>query len=178
MIDILHSHFKDQTQNIIEAFLKAYPDKKIIDLLNIDTLFRLMSKQLISAKSKYQQAPTYNYIFTLDFPCQFGKPAWHCSDIPFVFHNIDKVPVANIEGVSEKLQEQMFKSVIAFAYTGNPNHDGLPQWDACQPEHEITMIFDKDCVVRENFDNELLKLLKQVLPEFSLEMLMNTAIQH
>ena len=58
MIDILHSHFKDQTQNIIEAFLKAYPDKKIIDLLNIDTLFRLMSKQLISAKSKYQQAPT------------------------------------------------------------------------------------------------------------------------
>ena len=40
------------------------------------------------------------------------------------------------------------------------------------------MIFDKDCVVRENFDNELLKLLKQVLPEFSLEMLMNTAIQH
>ena len=72
----------------------------------------------------------------------------------------------------------MFKSLIAFAYTGNPNNDGLPQLDACQPEHEITMIFDKDCVVRENFDNELLKLLKQVLPEFSLEMLMNTAIQH
>lgn len=178
---VIEKVFGEKTEIVIQAFQKAYPDKKIIDVLNIDTLFRPLSKDLINAKAQYTQSPTYSYVFALDFPCHHGQTAWHCSDIPFVFHNTDKVPVANIKGVSDQLEKQMFNAVIAFARTSHPNHEGIPQWDACTPGREITMIFDRECYVAENFDNEVLSILKEILPEFSLEMLMsamNSQIQH
>ena len=168
MISILQKQYKGNTDLIVETFQKAYPNKKIIDLLSIDTIFRPLTKDYVQAKSNYQMAPTYNYIFALDFPIQHGKPAWHCSDIPFVFHNIDKVPSASIEGVSEKLQTQIFNAVIQFARTGNPNHDELPQWEACTPDHQMTMVFDRECRVVENFDTELYDILTATLPKISI----------
>ena len=75
----------------------------------------------------------------------------------------------------------MFQAVIAFARNGNPNHEGLPQWNACTPDHEVTMVFDRTCYTGENFDDEVLRLLKEVLPAFSFETLMSsmdTQIQH
>ena len=168
MKTILQKQYHEHTEKIISAFQKAYPDKKIIDVLSIDTIFRPLSKDYLQVKAKYQQAPTYNYLFALDFPIQHGKPAWHCSDIPFVFHNIDKVPSASIEGVSEHLQEQMFKSIIHFARYGDPNHDGIPYWEACRPDNEVTMIFDKECHAAINFDNELYQVLKQAIPKISI----------
>lgn len=165
---ILQQHYHENTDKVIDAFQKAYPDKKIIDVLSIDTIFRPLSKDYLQAKANYQDAPTYNYLFALDFPMQHGKPAWHCSDIPFVFHNIDKVPSASIEGVSERLQKQMFEAFIHFAYVGNPNHEGIPHWETCQPGQEVTMIFDKECRVVKNFDDELYQIFKETLPKISI----------
>lgn len=168
MVEILKETYKENADRVIAAFKKAYPTKKIVDVLSIDTIFRSLTKYYANAKAAYQQAPTYSYVFALDFPVQHGKPAWHCSDIPFVFNNIDKVPSANIEGVSEKLQSQVFNAIMNFARTSNPNHEGLPQWDACQEGHEYTMVFDKECTVCENFDNELYDVLKEILPPISI----------
>lgn len=180
MMVIIEKTFGDKTAAIVHAFQTAYPDKKIIDLLDLDALFRPLSKELVCAKAKYKEAPTYSYLFSLNFPCHHGQTAWHCSDIPFVFHNIDKVPVANIEGISDELQEKMFNAFISFAKTGNPNHKELPQWDACTPEKEVTMLFDQECRIGINFDDEVLKLLKDVLPEITAEMILESAtnIQH
>lgn len=178
MIDLLKEKFKDHTEGIVEAFKKAYPGKKIVDVLHLDTLFRPLTKDYIQAKAKYTQAPTYSYLFTLEFPCQHGKPAWHCSDIPFVFHNTDKVPVTYIDGVTEKLEKQISNAIVSFAYTGNPNNGDLPEWKACEADKEYTMIFDKECEVRINFDDLLLKRIKEVLPAVSLEELMAGTIQH
>lgn len=181
MMAVLKELYGDRTEEAVQAFEVAYPDKKIIDLLHVDSIFRPESKVFVDTKAEYREAPTYCYEFTLDFPCQNGKPAWHCSDIPFVFHNVDKVPVANIPGVSDELEEVMFKAVIAFARTGNPNHEGLPQWDAAVPGNMPTMIFDKTCAVRHNFDDKLLQIMKEVLPPFSLEAMMAGAggdVQH
>ncbi|MEG0367071.1 MAG: carboxylesterase family protein, partial [Coprobacillus sp.] len=175
MIEMIRDKFKDKTEDIIEAFHKAYPHKKIVDVLSIDTLFRPTTKQLVQAKSKYQQAPTYSYLFSLEFPCQNDKVAWHCSDIPFVFHNIDKVPVTTIPGVSEVLQDQICQAIVSFAYTGNPNHSGLPHWSSCRESDEFTMIFDRTCEVRHNFDTELMKILKEVLPKISIADLLASA---
>jgi len=34
---------------------------------------------------------------------------------------------------------------IAFARTGNPNHEGLPEWQSYDSEKRATMILGKDC---------------------------------
>ena len=101
-------------------------------------------------------------MFAYEFPFDGGKPAWHCSEIPFVFHNSDKVPVCNEPGVSDLLEERVFGAWIAFARQGDPSHPALPQWPACTPGKEQVMIFDKTCQVRENFDWELVAVLRQV----------------
>lgn len=180
MVGIIEQVFGDKTEALVAAFQTAYPDKKIIDVLDLDALFRPLSKELVHAKAKYSETPTYSYLFSLNFPCHYGQSAWHCSDIPFVFHNIDKVPVANIEGVSDDLQEKMCNAFVSFAKTGNPNHEGLPQWDACTPDNEVTMLFDQECRVGINFDDNLLKIMKEVLPEITIDMILASAadIQH
>ena len=71
-----------------DFFEKAYPDKTIADLWSVDTFFRPATIEFIRQKSEFTEAPTYSYQFTYEFPIDGGKAAWHCAEIPFVFHNI------------------------------------------------------------------------------------------
>lgn len=66
-------------------------------------------------RKTYKQSNIYAYVFAVEFPLDDGKPAWHCSDLAFVFHNTDKVPVANMPGVTDKLEEKMCKAWVNFA---------------------------------------------------------------
>ncbi len=157
---------------IIKAFKKAYPDKNPIEVLGIDRAIRQTSVRLAKMHAEGKKAGTYLYNFTLEFPFENKKPAWHCSDIPFVFHNIDKVEVCNILGVSNKLEREIFNSFIAFAKTGNPNNSSIPEWASVTDNDVPTMIFDKQCEVRHNYDDELFSLIDSILPPFSfLELL-------
>src|SRR5699024_12491343 len=49
-----------------------------------------------------------------------GKTAWHCCEIPFVFHNIEKVPVCNDSEETKILEKQMSFAWAQFARTGKP----------------------------------------------------------
>ena len=42
---------------------------------------------------------------------------------------------------------------------GSPETPSLPNWPACTPGDEATMIFDRTCEIRRNFDHELVKKL-------------------
>lgn len=68
--------------------------------------------------------------------------------------------MCNIPDVSDKLESQMFGAVKSFAHTGNPNHDGIPHWPPVQPGVEHTMVFDRMCEVRKNYDDALMDLLQ------------------
>lgn len=164
---IIKKYGDDASDELIALFKKAYPNKNLTDLLVLDSLFRYPSKDFIEKKAAHQESPTFSFMFAYDFPYDDGKPAWHCSEIPFVFHNTGIVPICNIPGVSDKLEDQIFGAWINFARNGNPSHPGLPNWPACKPGDEATMIFDNNCEVKHNFDHELIVLHKKVAPKFS-----------
>lgn len=171
--------YKEHTEEMIEAFKKAYPDKNVTDLLVVDRAMRQSSKLLAGMHAKGGKKNTYLYDFTLEFPFMYNKIAWHCSDIPFFFHNTDKVEICGMPGVSDKLESQMFDAFITFAKTGNPGHDDLPAWPAVTTEQEPTMIFDRVCEVRMNFDDALYELIDSILPPFNMVKIMETQdIQH
>lgn len=176
--DILVKQYGEHAQKVKELFLEAYPDKNPVDLLSLDRIFRLPSKALAKLHAEGKKASSYLYLFALDFPYQDGKPAWHCSDIPFVFHNTDKVEICNIPGVTDKLEQQIFKSVMQFARSGDPNYNESINWKSVTPEDEPTMIFDRKCEVRHNFDDKLLALLEEILPPFNPAMLFAQDVQH
>lgn len=180
--EMLKERYHEATEEIITLFQKAYPDKALADLLVIDTLFRPLKKEFVNAKAAHPESAVYNYLFALDFPMDGGSAAWHCSDIPFFFHNIDKAPYANIEEVSDRLQNQMSKALIQFAYCGDPNHEGLPQWEAAKPGKETTMVFDQTCRCVQELDTALLNKIAEVTPKLTFQQLMQmmgeTNIQH
>ena len=159
--------FGDWGEELSDVFQEVYPEKNLADLLTLDTVFRCPTKKFIKEFAK-SGGKIYSYLFTLEFPYQHGKTAWHCSDIPFIFHNTELVPVTNIPEISDKLEKQMFDAVIHFVETGDPNHLGIPQWPVSTEDREATMIFDRVCTVRFNFDDYLLELYKKALPNLTL----------
>lgn len=56
----------------------------------------------------------------------------------------------------------MFGALIAFAKSGDPNHDGLPAWPRCDAREERTMLFNGSPHVRVNFDRELLDAFQEI----------------
>lgn len=175
----LDERFEGHGEELAEEFRKAYPGKNVADLWTLDTVFRCPTKELVKSFAK-AGGTVYSYLFSLEFPYQHSRAAWHCADIPFVFHNTEMIPVANIPEVSDRLEDQMFKAVMNFARTGNPNHEGIPTWPVSTADDIETMIFDRECDVRHNFDDKLLELHKAHSPEFDLMAILGdmTDIQH
>ena len=163
---------------MIPLFRQAWPEKDLCDLLVVDCLFRSPTRDFIEKKAACPESPTFSYVFAYEFPYDGGKPAWHCSEIPFVFHNTDKIPVCNEPGVTDLLEERVFGAWIAFARQGNPSHPALPAWPPCTPGKEEVMVFDRTCSLRENFDRDLLALLETVTKPFSLGEESDEPIQH
>ena len=173
--------YGEHTDEMIAVFKETYPGKKVTDLLSVDRVMRQPSKQIAKLHAKGGKAGTYLYDFTLEFPIHHNKIAWHCSDIPFFFHNTDLVEVCQIPEVGERLETQMFEAFMSFAQTGRPESVDLPAWEAVTEEKEPTMIFDQECEVRYNFDDKLYEKIDGILPPFNLmEMLMQgeNAVQH
>ena len=155
----LERKYHDGAEALAEEFEKAYPDKPLADLWSLDDRFRIPTMQFIAKKSECPEAPTYSYLFSFEFPFDGGKAAWHCSEIPFVFHNIDRVPICNVPGVTDRLQEKLCSVWVNFARYGSPQIPSLPNWPSCTAGSEETMIFDVHCEVRHNFDHRLMELM-------------------
>ena len=164
--DILKKRYGDHTDELIAVFKKAYPGKNELDMVFIDMMFRPATLKYADIKSEVATAPLYSYMVALEFDYDYGKLCWHCGDIPFFFHNAELVPICNIEGVTEKLQEEMAGAFVAFARSGDPNHKNLVNWPVYKPDNKATIVFDRKTEVRVDYEAELLALLKKATPPF------------
>lgn len=162
---LVSTRFGEAAEEIIAAFRKTYPDKTPADLMTYDVFFRKPTREFIRQRVVHKQAPIYSYLFAYEFPYDDGKPAWHCSDLAFVFHNTDKVPVSNIPGVSEALEEKMCTAWVNFAREGKPCWNQDTVWPACEPGKEWTMVFgNTSCEARCNFDSGLQEAIYKTNP--------------
>lgn len=81
--------------------------------------------------------------------------------------------------MTEKLEEQIFGAFMSFAKTGVPAQAELPEWPPITEKSEPTMIFDRECRLCYNYDDELLNLIDSVLPPFDLmAMMAEMNVQH
>lgn len=177
ILDAYTEKYGEYAPRLLELFKKTYSNHHPMDLFYIDYLFRKPSKQLARQHARYGKAPSYCYMFSLNFPIQYGKTSWHCADIPFFFHNTDKVELANIPGISDKLEDKIFKAFMQFVYTGDPSTEELT-WPKCMADDAITMVFDEICETRNHFDDELIELYEKVTGPVDIEELFQLDIQH
>ncbi len=163
-LKLLEKTYGDQAEALAKGFEAAYPDKDILELMKLDVGARRATTRYIEEKARVSSAPAYLYLFALDFEVDGLRPAWHCSDIPFVFHNADRVPCCNIRGVSDRLEREVAGAVAAFARSGDPNHPELANWSAYEDGKKTTMIFDRQTRAGENYDRELIEKLHALAP--------------
>ena len=147
---------------LVPLFEKAYPGRHIIDILYLECFRRSLVKSYTKERSKFGPN-TYQYVFDYDFPLNGGCPPWHCSDIPFFFHDCCLAPYTQGEGAG-LLEDRMFESVLRFMKTGNPATEDLP-YKPVTPGDSNTMILGTKPEVRNNYDDELLPAIeKYVIP--------------
>ena len=157
---------KDGAEELIPLFRKAYPERCLIDLLQLDFIFRKPEMEYIAKRSGLNRC-TWSYLFNMDQPIHGGNTPWHCCDVPYVFRNIDLVEYPNgpqkDPGLSRKVQDQIFESVIAFARTGDPNNGQIPAWSACGEGSEPTLVIDEETRVLENYDHALIQAAARIM---------------
>lgn len=84
----------------------------------------------------HHRNPCYFYNFTRWLPGD-DKGAWHASDLLYAFSTLD-FNWRPFEAIDYEISNQLSKSIIAFAKTGNPNCPEIPNWVA---GHKRTMHF-------------------------------------
>ncbi|MGB9408895.1 MAG: carboxylesterase/lipase family protein [Terracidiphilus sp.] len=159
----IEGNWAGKSAKILEAFRTAYPGAKPFELWSIITASPVRAAALAQVRRKavQQSAPAYCYWFTWQTPVLNGRPmAFHCSEIAFVFDNTQRCE--NMTGggpAARALAARMSEAWIHFARTGNPNHHALPRWTPLTPENNATMIFDQNCSLKNNLDDELQDLI-------------------
>ncbi|MDQ1727114.1 MAG: para-nitrobenzyl esterase [Frankiaceae bacterium] len=112
-----------------------------------DGVFRIPAIRLLEAQSSH--APVWSYLFTFETPAFSGiLRSTHALEIPFVFDNLDRGGAELLTGAGPERQaiaDAMHRAWIAFARTGDPGHDGIPEWPSYEPERRATMRFDTTC---------------------------------
>ena len=120
-----------------------------MDNITTDLMFRIYGIRLAEAQSKVKTS--FSYLFNWESPLEVpshGKiGAAHAVEIPFVFGTLEVPGMNMFIGSGEKvenLSNLMMDSWISFAKTGNPNHQGIPQWSPYDEKDRSTMILGKD----------------------------------
>lgn len=152
----LADRFGAQKDELMGCFKKAYPDRNPADLLFLDTGLRRGCINFSKERAKAGGA-TWNWLFNLESPFNYGTVAWHNAEEPYVFRNSAYIEAQYIPGVSEKLENEMSGAWVQFAATGDPNTDLIPTWPQVTADSVPTMCFDAVTDLRVDHDKELME---------------------
>lgn len=139
----LEQRFGTDADAVLAAFKKLFPNK-----IDADAFFYANGySRVISTRDAWvasgHNAP-YTYTFAYEAPVNGGISAFHCSELIYVFHNVDLPLLTLATGGNEdahRIQDQVAQAWINYARSGDPSQDGL-EWPNCTAESNMSMIFD------------------------------------
>ncbi|MBP1554800.1 MAG: carboxylesterase/lipase family protein [Oscillospiraceae bacterium] len=156
---LLDSILGDKKEETVTEFRKAYPDGDLLDLFALDYIVRKGTYDFLDLKDQFN-APQYNYLITYRMPYMGGMPSYHGICLPLVFGNTEYVDAFN-EPDLVALGQKMHQAWINFATTGDPNGGDVPRWERYAKEEGGTMVFDRQCGMKYNFDRELIRVYEE-----------------
>ena len=152
MVESVRETYGGQSDAIIDAYRADYPTATPFSLwAAIEAArWRIPAFTQAARKAALGAAPAYSYIYSWRTPSLDGRPGtFHAAEISFVFDNAEICDHYSAGDPSAfALSKQISTAWVSFARTGNPNHDGLPNWPASTPDARSTMYFDSPCFVR------------------------------
>lgn len=152
--------FGEKSKEVVEAYAKAFPDKKPVELWAMIMSNRRSVAALADAKS-IQSPPVFVSWFCWQPPLFDNRMgAFHCIDICFWFYNTDLM-LSHTGGGSRpmKLAEKMAGALVQFMKSGNPDGGGLPDWPRYTGMNGEVMVLDDVSEVKNDPDREARKTL-------------------
>jgi para-nitrobenzyl esterase len=141
----LRMRLGEQADQIIAGYRSIHPAESptsILVAITTDATMRIPHIRLTEAKLHAGGDRVWLYLFAWGFPDDSGRRwAAHGTDMPYFFDNVDKASIA-AGPHAEQLVAAMSGALVSLAYTGDPNHDELPEWPTYTPEDRLTMRFD------------------------------------
>ena len=125
-------------------------------------MFRPNTVATADARADEAGAPVYMYMFTWKSPVQGGRMgAAHAYELPFVFHTTEVSQQYLGEETDEirALADKMSGAWVSFAKTGRPAVEGFG-WKAYESRNGDIMVFGKECSLRQDYDRELVTLMR------------------
>ena len=150
--------YGDKKAQVVAEFQKAFPRKKLQDVLYFANGSRPTVKQTLSWKLEKSKTPVWNYLFAWEYPVNGGITSFHCSEIAFAFHNVNEPHIRLATGggpVALALQDKVSGAWVSFAKSGNPGA-GFKPWTIAEPN---TMVFDTVSECKPLRDDQLITLM-------------------
>lgn len=147
----------DDAKRMIDLYKNANPDASCSDLLAYIATGRrrypMDSIKIAERKSQRGGAPVYLYTLTWRTNASRGALRTpHALEIPLVFDNVANASrFVSPPEAAQPLADIMSQTWINFARTGDPNHEGIPEWPAYSTDARATMIFDLPCRIENDF---------------------------
>ena len=121
-----------------DEFLDLYPAADMEESLlatTRDAMYGWTAERMVLKQAETGQ-PGYLYYYDHSYPAAdaLGLHAFHASELPFMFDNLDRLaanwPETPDTVETRALADAMIGYWVAFARDGNPNVEGLPEWQA------------------------------------------------
>ncbi|WP_417722690.1 carboxylesterase/lipase family protein [Salipiger sp.] len=120
-----------EVERIIAAYRSDRPAATASDILVAVTTDQLFKRNTYRIAERHaRQAPVWAYVFARPTPVMGGVlGAPHCSEVPFVFGTTGVAAAHVGDGPDVKeMERRMMATWAAFARSGSPANDALPEW--------------------------------------------------
>jgi para-nitrobenzyl esterase len=126
---------------------EATPADRLIAALT-DAQFRVRSLLMAERKAAQDVAPVWMYSFAWQTPLFGGRlGAPHAIDVPFTFDTLDFSNATDRGAAAYGVAAAMSATWAAFAHTGEPRSDAVPEWPVYEAEDRATLVLDAPCRV-------------------------------
>ena len=130
---------------VVAEYRARYPGWSPTDVFyDATTCGRSWRGEVIEAEER-ARAGAPGWVYQVDFASRTrpDRRAFHSIDIALVFGTVDAPDAATgSDSDARAASRAMQESFVAFAATGDPNHDGLERWPRYDLDTRATMIFD------------------------------------
>lgn len=167
--EIVAEYYPVKTEEVINEFKNAYPNKKLSELLTLSNTPYIICRGTvidqengILKKFVDNNVEVYTYVSAYTLPFFNGVSMYHTGDMAFWFDNLDHVGYL-VEGDREQAQhitDEMASALAAFIKTGNPSTDELT-WNPYTEKGHYTMVFDTESECKNDFDTKLYELINE-----------------
>lgn len=158
----------DKAQAVLAQYRASLPGSsasEIYFLMLSDQRYCVPMIALAQRRAALGGAPVYFYYFTWETPVQGGRlHSPHALEVSFVFDNTEISKRYTGGGARPAaLAAKLSSAWIAFAQTGTPHADGLPEWTPYDAEQRATLVINDECQMQNDPNRERRQVMQEVL---------------